>query len=127
MGLGGRDGEMAHGDDPPVSARSRGDAQRIADILEHLESIRGEMRVGKEGFRKDPRAQKIVAYDLRIAGEAASKVRGATQRANPGIPGSELVGYRNLLIHEYGDLDLEETWVFVRDTLPSLERRLQRA
>ena len=83
---------MAHGDDPPVSARSRGDAQRIADILEHLESIRGEMRVGKEGFRKDPRAQKIVAYDLRIAGEAASKVRGATQRANPGIPGSEPVG-----------------------------------
>ena len=110
-----------------MSVQSRGDAQRIADILEHLETIRGEMRVGKEGFRKDPRAQKIVAYDLRIAGEAASKVRGVTQRANPGIPGSELGAYRNLLIHEYGDLDLEETWVFVRDTLPSLERRLQRA
>jgi uncharacterized protein with HEPN domain len=76
-----------------VSVRSRGEAQRIADILEHLESIRGEMRVGREGFRRrDPRAQKIVAYDLRIVGEVASKVRGATQRANPGIPGSELVG-----------------------------------
>ena len=85
------------------------------------------MRVGKEGFRKDPRAQKIVAYDLRIVGEVASKVRGVTQRANPGIPGSELGAYRNLLIHEYGDLDLEETWVFVRDALPNLERRLRRA
>ena len=110
-----------------MSVRSRGDAQRIADILEHLGSIRGEMRIGKEAFRRDPRAQKIVAYDLLIVGEAASKVRRATQRANPGIPWSELVGYRNLLIHEYGDLDLEETWVFVRDALPNLERRLRRA
>ncbi len=110
-----------------MSVRARGDAQRIADILEHLESIRGEMRVGKEAFRQDRRAQKVVAYDLTIVGEAASKVRRATQRANPGVPWSELVGYRNLLVHEYGDIDLEETWVFVRDTLPKLERQLRRA
>ena len=50
------------------------DARRISDILEHLRSIRLEVRVGKQAFSEDRRAQKVVAYDLMIVGEAASKV-----------------------------------------------------
>ena len=110
-----------------MNARPVADLQRIADMLEHLESIRAETRVGKDAFRADPRAQKVVAYDLLVIGEAAAKVSRSTQRANPSVPWSGLVGYRNQLIHEYGTLDLEETWEFVRETLPSLERRLRRA
>jgi uncharacterized protein with HEPN domain len=110
-----------------VSAPSRGDAQRIADILEHLESIRAELRAGKDAFFGDERAQKIVAYDLTVIGEAASKVSRATQAAYPRIPWTDLVEYRNDLIHEYAALGLRETWNFARDELPGIERRLKSA
>lgn len=50
------------------------DARRLSDILDHLRSIRTEVRVGREAFSEDRRAQKIVAYDLMIVGEVASKV-----------------------------------------------------
>ena len=69
------------------------DRRRIADILEHLGSIRSELRVGREAFISDPRAQKIVAYDLAIIGEAAGKVSRRTQEANRAVPWTELVEY----------------------------------
>ena len=69
-----------------MNARPVTDLQRIADMLEHLESIRAETRVGKDAFRADSRAQKVVAYDLLTIGEAGAKVSRSTQRANPSVP-----------------------------------------
>ena len=64
------------------------DQRRLDDMLDMLRDIREHLRSGKDAFLANRDTQKIVAYDLRIVGEVASKVRGATQRANPGIPGS---------------------------------------
>jgi len=102
------------------------DARRISDIIEHLESIASELKIGRDAFKADRRVQKIVAYDLAIIGEAASKVSKRTQQANLQIPWTDLVEYRNDLLHEYQTLALDQAWVFARDVLPGLERRLRR-
>jgi uncharacterized protein with HEPN domain len=103
------------------------DAGRLDDMLEMLEDIRRQMRIGWEGFSRDPNVQKVIAYDLMILGEAASKVSRATQRANPKVPWSEMVNLRNELIHEYGRLDLKSTWQYVQHRLARLEQRVRRA
>jgi uncharacterized protein with HEPN domain len=110
-----------------VSPGTRGDAQRIADMLEHLEPIRAEIRVGKDQFFEDGRAQKVVAYDLLVLGEAASRVTRATQRANPRVPWTDIVESRNDLTHAYDTLELPEAWDFVRDGLAEIEPRLRSA
>lgn len=103
------------------------DRRRIDDIIQHVTSIRAELRVGREEFQADDRAQKVVAYDLMIVGEAAGKISKRTQGANPKVPWRDLVEYRNDLIHDYQTLDVDATWIFVRDVLPGLERRLRSA
>ena len=82
--------------------------------------------MGLAAFSGDETLQKVVAYDLMVLGEAASKVSRRTQKTNPKIPRTALVEYRNDLIHEYGNLDLKATWEFVAHRLPGLERALRR-
>ena len=103
-----------------------GDARRVADMVEMLDDIRDRMRPGWDAFSGDVTQQKVVAYDLMVLGEAASKVSRRTQSANPKVPWTVIVEYRNELIHEYGSLDLKATWEFVTHRLPGLERDLRR-
>jgi hypothetical protein len=58
-------------DGPTLTAREQADRQRIPDIVEHLESVRAELRIGRDAFRRDSRAKKVVGYDLMIIGEQA--------------------------------------------------------
>ena len=110
----------------PVTRGATADQGRLDDILDKLRDIREHLRVDRGVFERDRDLQKIVAYDLMIIGEAASKVSKRTQKANPKVPWTELVEYRNDLIHEYGSLDLKDTWEFVQRDLREVERRLAR-
>ncbi len=110
-----------------MSAAVERDRRRIDDMLEMLRDIREHLRIGWEAFSRDRDTQKVVAYDLLILGEAASKTSRRTQKANPRVPWDDIVDYRNALIHEYQRLDLEGTWDFAVHRLPELERRLRRA
>lgn len=102
------------------------DQRRVDDMLDKLRDIREHLRIGWEVFSRDKDLQKVVAYDLMIVGEAASRVSRSTQRRNPKVPWSRLAEYRNQLIHEYGGLDLKEAWAFAQDELRNLERHLSR-
>jgi uncharacterized protein with HEPN domain len=106
----------------PVSS----DQGRLDDMLDHLRDIREHLRTGWEVFSRDRDLQKVVAYDLMILGEAASKVSKTTQKRNPTVPWSALANYRNQLIHAYGNLDLKDTWEFVQRDLRRIERKLAR-
>ena len=103
------------------------DQRHLDDMLDMLRDVREHLRAGKDAFLSNRDIQKIVAYDLLILGEVANKVSQRTQKANPLIPWTRIVEYRNTLVHEYQSLDLEGTWESVVRDLPALERRLRRA
>jgi uncharacterized protein with HEPN domain len=95
-------------------------------MLDMLRDIREHLRAGWAMFSRDRDLQKVVAYDLMILGEAASRVSKRTQRLNPRVPWTQLANYRNELIHDYGSLDLKDTWEFAQRELRGVERRLAR-
>jgi uncharacterized protein with HEPN domain len=109
-----------------MRASPTADQRRIDDMLDKLRDIRELLRRGREAFEHDPLVQKAVAYDLLILGEAAGKVSQRTQKSNPVVPWAALIAYRDELIHEYGNLALEDTWEFVQRDLRKIERRLSR-
>jgi uncharacterized protein with HEPN domain len=98
----------------------------VDGMLDVLRDIREHLRVGWAVFSRDLDLQKVIAYDLLITGEAASKVSKRTHRRNPTIPQSQLADLRNELLHEYGGLNLKDTWDFVQGELGGLERKLAR-
>lgn len=89
LGLGSRDGEMVHGDDPPVSARSRGDALGIADILERLESTRfgGRCASGKRDSARIRARRRSWHTTCGSQGRPRARSEGRRSARTPGSPG----------------------------------------
>jgi uncharacterized protein with HEPN domain len=63
---------------------------------------------------------------LEIIGEAARRISEETQAAHPDLPWSDMVGMRNIMIHEYDDVDLVIVWETVNNDLPPLIDALEK-
>jgi len=82
-----------------------------------------------EEFFDDLQCQDAVIRRLEIIGEAARRISEETRAAYPDLPWNDMVGMRNVMIHEYDDVDLAIVWETVHnDLLPlinALEKILQ--
>jgi uncharacterized protein with HEPN domain len=65
-----------------------------------------------------------VVRAIQLVGQAARGVSGELQTAHPEIPWREMIGMRNVVVHDYADVDLALVWKTVRDDLPGLVERL---
>ncbi len=76
-------------------------------------------------FLEDSQNQDAVIRRIEIIGEAAGRINQDFQNQYPELPWKEMKAMRNLLIHEYDDVDAEEVWKTVKTDLPELIRMLQ--
>ena len=74
----------------------------------------------KEEFFKDIQCQDAVIRRLEIIGEAAGRVSVSTTTKFPNLPWKKMVSMRNIMIHEYEDVDLGIVWDTVQNDLPPL-------
>lgn len=49
------------------------------------------------------------------------------QKATPGIPWREIIGQRNILAHEYGQIDYELLYKTAADNIPELIIQLEKS
>lgn len=59
-----------------------------------------------------------------VIGEAAKKVSGGFKDTHPEIPWNSIIGQRNVLAHEYGEVLLERIWIVATERIPELIRLL---
>ena len=71
-------------------------------------------------YSNDRRTQLAVERCLEIIGEAAARVSALFRNAHPEIPWRQIIGQRNVLIHEYGEIKQERIWKVVRENVPQL-------
>ncbi len=72
------------------------------------------------GFSQDAKAVSAVHYQLMIVGEAVKRLSEPFRGAHPGIPWKKISGMRDVLIHDYGDVDLGEVWRTATVAIPLL-------
>ncbi len=63
-----------------------------------------------------------VLYKLTVIGEAAAHLGPEIRAEIPEIPWRSVVGFRNLVIHEYFGLDLDIVWTTVTVQVPVLRQ-----
>jgi uncharacterized protein with HEPN domain len=99
----------------------------LRDILDSAESIEAYLSgVDREAFLANPEKQDAVLRRFEIIGEAASRLSPETQARFPSIPFRSMRGMRNIIAHDYGDVDLEQVWTTVTNDLAGLIETLQR-
>jgi len=102
----------------------RSDRERLLDILESIERIERYAAKGHETFARDELIQTWVVHHIQIIGEAARKLSDPLRQSHPEVPWPQLVAMRNVLVHDYFGIDVEEVWSTVQRDLPVLKRQL---
>ena len=54
--------------------------------------------------------QDAVLLRFEIIGEAASRLAPETQSRFPNLPFRSMRGMRNIIAHDYGDVDIDQVW-----------------
>lgn len=79
-----------------------------------------------ETFAADSRTVDAVCRNLEVLGEAAKKVPDEFRAAHAEIEWRKLAGMRDVLAHDYFDIDLEVVWDVVQHKLPPLRIAIAR-
>jgi len=79
----------------------------------------------RETFLSLREKQDAVIRSLEVVGEAAGRLSDKTRAAMPEIPWEKLRGMRNILIHQYDNVDLELVYDTVNQHLPSLAQAVR--
>jgi len=99
----------------------RRDAAYLWDMLDAARTVE-QLSSGLDftQYSNDRRTQLAVERSLEIIGEAAGRVSALFRDAHPEIPWRQIIGQRNVLIHEYGEIKQERIWKVVRENVPQL-------
>jgi uncharacterized protein with HEPN domain len=102
------------------------DAANLLDILQSaVKAVEYTEGVHVDEFLKNTIIQDAVIRRMEIIGEAARRISQDCKNKYPDLPWKEMTSMRNLLIHEYDDVDGEEVWLTVKNDLPKLISALQ--
>ena len=104
----------------PLDARKR-DLVKCEDMRIHAERARqfiGAMSL--EEFGSNELVQDAVIRCVEVIGEAARQVSEATRDDSPAVPWAQIVGMRNLLVHDYGGVDLDQVYRVATESVPEL-------
>ena len=103
----------------------RGDAERLADIVDAIDKVLAKLPQDPATFFADQTAQVGVAWHLQIVGEAARHLTDETRSRAPQVPWTQMIGMRNILVHEYFGLDVHELWQTAKRDLAPLRQHIQ--
>jgi uncharacterized protein with HEPN domain len=94
---------------------------RLRDILEASRLIAAYVKDTTEpDFRADTQKQDAVVRRIEIIGEAAAHLSEQTRRAVPELPVRQMRGMRNIVAHDYANVDLDIVWQVATVHVPEL-------
>lgn len=103
----------------------RDDREKLEDILEAIERIERYALQGRDAFEQNELIQSWFIQHLQIIGEASRALSSTTRDRDPEIPWKQMIGMRNVLTHNYFEIDFDIVWSVVEQELPNLKPRIQ--
>jgi uncharacterized protein with HEPN domain len=99
----------------------RRENERLQDIIEAIDAIERYANQGKITFDEQELLQVWMVHQLQIIGEAANALSKETLRNYPDVPWAQIIGFRNLVVHEYFRVSLNLVWSIIQNNIPSLK------
>ncbi len=103
----------------------KSDSPYVAQILRNLEKVR--VYLGDETYETfcaDNKTQSAILMQLQMIGELAKRISPQAREEMKEIPWIKVAGFRDIVAHEYYDIQLPVVWAIITEELDLLERVL---
>ena len=103
----------------------KGDKLYLEHILERIARIFKHTSGGYEVYLEQEIIQDAVLRNLEVIGEAVKQISPQLRQQHPQIPWRRIAGMRDVLIHDYMGVDLDEVWNVIENDLEVLESQIR--
>lgn len=94
----------------------------IVDSISEIESF--TLSLSKEKFQSSKLHQNAVIRCLEVIGQSVKNVSTKTRELDSEIPWQDIAGMRDVLIHQYFGVDINEVWSTVENDLIPLKKQI---
>lgn len=102
-----------------------GDKARVQHILKAIEEIELFLKdADYDKFEHSSLIQSAVIRQLEVLGEAANHISSGVKAAHPAVAWPQIIGLRNLLIHQYFGVIPHLIWQIVTTDIPVLKQQM---
>ena len=96
----------------------------IGECIERIESyVQG---VDKEGFIASSLVQDAVIRNLQIMAESTQRLSDNLKESQADIDWYKIVGFRNVLVHDYLGVDIRRVWNIIENEIPALRETIRK-
>ena len=102
------------------------DDSLLLDMLQAAKQIQ-EYTSGlqEQDFLNSRRDQDAVLLQCTVLGEMAKRVSLEFRNAHPEIPWRKIMGFRNVVVHDYFQVDVHRVWKIASRDIPELIKTLE--
>lgn len=99
--------------------------QYFIDILKRIRQIERFTAGGEDVFYSDDRTQEATIRCFEVIGEAIKRLDPSLTAQYPSVPWRGFAGMRDVLIHQYDDVQLDTIWETIHEDIPTLKEAVQ--
>ena len=93
-------------------------------MVERCDRITRFVAAGRDAFMASEQLQDAVIRNVEVIGEAAKRVSAEARGRLPSLDWKAICGMRDVLIHDYIGVDLDEVWNVASSRIPELREAL---
>ncbi|MDQ3704705.1 MAG: DUF86 domain-containing protein [Chloroflexota bacterium] len=94
----------------------------LIHIDECIRRIESYTEVGRDAFLTSTLIQDAVLRNLQTLGESARRISTELKLAHPDAEWAGVSGFRNVLVHDYMELNMERVWEVIVNDLPTFKQ-----
>ena len=97
----------------------------VEHVIECIRRVQEDSARGREAVFASRTLQDAILRNLQILCESTQRVDERYKREHPDIPWQSIAGMRNVLVHDYFDVDFGTAWKIVERDLPPLDQAMR--